>query len=601
MHPHVLIPLAACIGACAMTSVVIARDPTARRNRIAAAVLACAAAWGLCDLFAHVLANRAVALQLVRVSIVPILAIPALALQLLLEESEALRHRYAGYLVAIWVCVAALVPVGLFSSALISGVAWTDWGWMTQPGRWYFLGLIPGAACVLATLFLVRSQSWSKRLDSRAGQILALIATLLLSVIPATEVLAPWAEVAAPRLGALSVTVLGTIACFLSLGRGEYVPSPSAFAREMLNTLSDGVALINSDGRIRATNAAFARLTQTAPADLENEPVAECLESPLAELPEAEMELETVLHRSDGTTIPVCATRSELRDGPGSTLGSVLVIRDLREVSRLRRRLVAAGRLAAVGELAAGIVHEINNPLAFMSSNLHSLYKNDASVMEIVRRELAPGNALASVCGVHHLVGQSLQDIARVASIVREVRGFSHMGPTGLQMNDVNSLLEDVVRVALPQLRMRATLVRAYGDLPPLECAGQDIKQVLLDLILNAAGSLGGNGTIRLCTSADADAVSIVVEDDGRGLSAAEVERIFDPTTGRGYGESGADLCVAYQIVRQRGGTIRLKSQLGCGTKVVVRLPLAPPVMFEPAPTAGEVDGETPPWGGSPW
>lgn len=593
MHLYLLIPLVACIGACAMTSAVIARDPTARRSRIAATILACAAIWGLCDLLAHVLMSQRVALLLVRVSILPILALPPLALHLLLAENKALRQRYALFLAPIWVYLACLMPAGLFSPALISGVVWTHWGWMIQLGPSYFWGFVPVAVCALVAFLSIHTQSRRMtRVEPRDKRVLAWIATLLLSMIPATEVVAPLLEIAAPRLGALSVTVLGAILWFLSLNLGEYVPPPSAFAREMLDTLSDGVALINRDGRIRAANSAFDKLALIAPKKLKDELVTERLGISLEELPEAGAEFETTLRRSDGTTIPISATRSDLRDARGSRLGSVLVIRDLREVARLRRRLVAAGRLAAVGELAAGIVHEVNNPIAFIKSNLHSLQKNDASIMDILHRELAPEGVPAPLLDGHHLIGQSLQDIARVVSIVKEVRGFSHMGPTGRQMNDINGLIEDVVRIALPQLRLSATLVREYGDLPPIDCAGQDIKQVLLDLILNAARSLGGSGTIRLCTAREADTISIVVEDDGRGYSPAQVERIFDPTTGRGDSESGPDLCVAYQIVRQHDGEICLKSELGRGSTVTVRLPIAAPSAVGSAPIEGELERE---------
>ncbi len=148
------------------------------------------------------------------------------------------------------------------------------------------------------------------------------------------------------------------------------------------------------------------------------------------------------------------------------------------------------------------------------------------------------------------------------------------MASTGRQMNDVNAMIEDVVRIALPQLRASATLVREYGDLPPIECSGQELRQVLLDLILNAASSLGGSGTIRLCTAREGDTISIVVEDDGRGHSPEQVERIFDPTPGGGDTESGLDLCVAEQIVRQHAGEIRMESRLGQGSTVTVRLPI---------------------------
>ncbi|MBW2391520.1 MAG: hypothetical protein JRG89_24265 [Deltaproteobacteria bacterium] len=132
-----------------------------------------------------------------------------------------------------------------------------------------------------------------------------------------------------------------------------------------------------------------------------------------------------------------------------------------------------------------------------------------------------------------------------------------------------------------------ATLVREYGELPSIECAGQDIKQVLLDLILNAASSLGGSGTIRLCTARDGDMISIVVEDDGRGHSQKQVERIFDPMPGGAVTDSGLDLCVAEQIVRQHEGEIRMESGLGQGSTVTVRLPI---VGTESVSLEGEAD-----------
>jgi signal transduction histidine kinase len=588
MHLYVLIPLVACVGACAMASVVLARDPTARRSRIAAGILACAAIWSLCDLLAHVLMNPAVALSLIRVSILPVLALPPLALQLVLEENEALRQRYSRALFPIWLCLGLSVPASLFSPALISGVVWTHWGWMAQLGPAYFWGFVPVTVCVIVAFLAFRTQSrLMTRMELREGRVFAWIATLLLAMIPATEVVTPLLEIAAPRLGALTVTVLGAILWFLSLNLGEYVPPPSAFAREMLDTLSDGVALINRAGTIRSANPAFDRLALIPPDNRRDVSVSERLGISLEELPDGGAEFETTLHRGDGSTIPVSATRSDLRDVDGSKLGSVLVIRDLREVAKLRRRLVAAGRLAAVGELAAGIVHEVNNPIEFIKSNLNSLHKNDASIMDILRRELAPAELPEALREGHHLIGQSLQGIARVASIVKEVRGFSHMGPTGQQMNDVNALIEDVVRIALPQLRASATLVREYGELPSIECAGQDIKQVLLDLILNAASSLGGSGTIRLCTARDGDMISIVVEDDGRGHSQKQVERIFDPMPGGAVTESGLDLCVAEQIVRQHEGEIRMESGLGQGSTVTVRLPI---VGTESVSLEGEAD-----------
>ena len=119
---------------------------------------------------------------------------------------------------------------------------------------------------------------------------------------------------------------------------------------------------------------------------------------------------------------------------------------------------------------------------------------------------------------------------------MKEVRGFSHMGPGGAQWIDINSLLESAVRIALPQLRRSAKVIRDYSELPPCYCEGQSLKQVFLDLILSAARSIEGSGTIHLSTALEGDTISIQVVDDGCGIPQEHLERIFDPAFGHGMG-----------------------------------------------------------------
>lgn len=598
MPPYVIIPLIACIGACAISSAVIARDPMARRSQIAGAIVACAGIWALCDLLAQVLDNEAVALSLARVSALPILAIAPLALQLLLEQSWELRERYARVLPPLWIGVAGLMLVALLTPAVFSGVAFSRWGWMTQLGGFYYVCFAPALVCTVTAFASFRTQSRLKQhVSSRVGRVLALITTLLLSVISATEVLAPLLEIAAPRLGALSVTVLGGILWVLTASIGEYIPLPSTFARDMLDNLSDGVALVNREGRIRTVNAAFERFAHRSSQQLSDVSITACFGLPIDSIPERGSEFETQLVRADGTSIPVSTTRSDLRNEQGTRLGSVLVVRDLREVARLRRRLVTAGRLAAVGELAAGIVHEVNNPIAYIRSNLNSLYKNDAEVMDILERELPEGSLPTALDEVRHLVGQSLQSCDRVAKVVKDVRGFSHMGSTGPHTNDLNNLLEEVVRIATPQLRDRTTVLRDFGDIPLVECSGQEIRQVFLELILGAARSLEGRGTIRIETFAGNESITIVVEDNGCGYTPEQVETIFDPVLGRGDADAGRDLCVAYQIVRQHGGEIRMESVPGEGSRVSVHLPIIQPAAIELPSGVARDDFDTAPSG----
>lgn len=578
MHLHIAIPLAAAIGACAITSTILARDPTSRRTQIAASILIAAGVWALCDFFAVVFANRGWALPLLRAANVPILIIPPLALRLGFEQREDLSARFTPLLRPVWLASAVLAPIALASDWMIDDVVWSPWGWSTRMGPLYPLIFVPGVVSATAALLIFGSPSQAESdapFEERGARWLAWISTLLLILIPMTEVFAPLLGIAAPRVGALGVTVLGASLWFLSLGFGEYVPPPAAIAREILEDLHDGLALITRDGRVRAANTAFARLRGVAEGSQVEGEVVRWLAVTPDELPDGGAEIETTLRAIDGSRVPVSASRTSLRDDEGADLGNVLVLRDLREVVRLRRRLVTAGRLAAVGELAAGIVHEVNNPIAFIQSNLHSLQKNDVSAIGIIEQALGPERLPAPLQDVGHLVGQSLQEIARVTQVVKAIRGFSHMGTIGVQANDVNALLEDAVRIAHPQLRTRATLVRDYREVPPVECEGQDIRHVFLELILNAAEGLSGNGTIRLCTHADDTGVTVEVSDDGPGYSASQVARIFEPTLGREEEGAVADLCVAYQIVRQHGGNIEMESEPDRGSSVRVHLPLS--------------------------
>jgi PAS domain S-box-containing protein len=393
-----------------------------------------------------------------------------------------------------------------------------------------------------------------------------------------TEIVLPGLEIPAPRLGALSVMLMGGVVWLFSAGLGEYVPPSSAFARQVLNTLDDGVALITTDGRIRAVNPSLARLCGRVPESLVQGNVSEILGETLAQLRSELVHRETLLEQAIGEAIPISLSSSMLFDRDGSLLGSVLVMRDQRAVVELRRRLVATGRLAAVGELAAGIAHEVNNPLAFIQANLHCLQRNEASLLERIEKEAPEDSRLAFLAEGRHLIGQSLQEIARVSAIVKEIRGFSHMGPGELQWNDVNGLLESSLRIALPRLRRSARLEIERGDLPQVHCAGQDLKQVFLDLILTAARSMESSGAIKVRTALEGDRVSVRIEDDGPGISEKDLERVYDPAL---LGEPGIDQApdysVSYQIVLQHGGEMEIESPSEGGTRVCIRLPICEP------------------------
>jgi signal transduction histidine kinase len=175
------------------------------------------------------------------------------------------------------------------------------------------------------------------------------------------------------------------------------------------------------------------------------------------------------------------------------------------------------------------------------------------------------------------LLFESLEGVDRAAEIVRGVMGFAHAGPSTRESADVNDLLEDVLRMAAPQLRHGVTVARDFRDLRPVYCSPQELKQVFLNLVLNAGQAVENDGNIRIATDWVKDDVVVRVEDDGPGIDPKNLDRIFDPFfTTKNVGEgTGLGLGIAHQIIRAHGGAISVTSEPGARPTFTVRLPIA--------------------------
>ncbi|HME68765.1 MAG TPA: ATP-binding protein, partial [Myxococcota bacterium] len=254
-----------------------------------------------------------------------------------------------------------------------------------------------------------------------------------------------------------------------------------------------------------------------------------------------------------------------------------LVVRDLREVAGLRSRLVTSGRLAAVGELAAGIAHEINNPIAFIHANLNQLQRHWKVVGAALHAACADRESAAILSEGEELVSESLEGIDRIAAIVRDIRGFSHAGRAQRSVADPRPLVESALRMAAPQLGLRVRVEKELSPVPGIHCAPQEIQQVLINLVLNACQAIEGEGTIRVVVRGEGNQVVLCVEDDGCGIPAEVIDRIFDPFfTTKSVGEgTGLGLAISYEIVRRHGGEIEVESTPGRGSVFRVRLPAA--------------------------
>ena len=267
-----------------------------------------------------------------------------------------------------------------------------------------------------------------------------------------------------------------------------------------------------------------------------------------------------------------------VHDRQGDAIGLVVVARDLREVVSLRNRLLLSGRLAAVGELAAGIAHEINNPLAYLRANLNLLRQHWETLGSKLEKTLSSEESSELIVEGAEMIDESLEGVERAAAIVRDVRGLAHAGSKQWETADLNGLIDGVLRMAAPQLRDHVGLEKCYGARPQVLCAPQELQQVFLNLVLNAGQAIGRSGTIRIITDREPSGVVVRVEDDGCGIPADAISRIFDPfftTKPVGKG-TGLGLGIAYEIVRRHGGEITVTSEPGRGSCFCVRLPVDP-------------------------
>jgi signal transduction histidine kinase len=284
------------------------------------------------------------------------------------------------------------------------------------------------------------------------------------------------------------------------------------------------------------------------------------------------------LLRSSGGRLPVSLSDAWLRDDAGYAIGRVLVIRDLEELVSLRSRLLTSARLAAVGQLAAGIAHEINNPIAYVRSNVGLLerhWKSLASAFEA--REATPPER-AALDRSQELLHSAAEGIDRVAAIVRDVGGFSWKSGSHNELTDPIELLEQAVRVAGPQLRRKAEVERRFVKLPLVPCRPQELMQVFLDLLLAAIQPIDQRGRLCLASGVEDACVWLEIGVAGAGLAPEALDPIFDPflAPSGGAAQSGLGLVISRQMLERQGGRILVESAPDGGLRFRVSLAIAP-------------------------
>ncbi len=384
--------------------------------------------------------------------------------------------------------------------------------------------------------------------------------------------------------------------------------------RAALEDAAEAICRVDADGRVLSVNRAFCRLFGYTPDEIIGrswEVAVSTADRPLvrADMRALADKVEREVHgaRKDGTPFDMQLAVVTVSDGAASRpKGHYLYIRDLTERRRMENQLIFAGRMAAVGTLAAGVAHEINNPLAYIVANIDFVRHQMTTFASRITRSGGSTGNMGSSGDLGHTMDEAGEALAearqgaeRVRNIVRDLRVFARgdeeqSGPVALRR-----VLDSSINIAWNEIRHRARLVKDYGDTPMVEGNESRLGQVFLNLLLNAAHAIPEGETerneIRVSTRTDGRGHAVVeIRDTGAGIPADIREKIFDPFfTTKSAGEgTGLGLWICSGILAALGGDIGVDSDVGRGSSFRVTLP---PVAIDapsttPAPSVVEAE-----------
>ena len=267
-----------------------------------------------------------------------------------------------------------------------------------------------------------------------------------------------------------------------------------------------------------------------------------------------------------------------------------------RKLEDAQNQLLQSEKMASVGQLAAGVAHEINNPIGYVYSNLGTLggYVEDLlhvlDAYEAVEPEIADEATRGSLHRVKKeadlaflredlvaLMGESREGIERVKKIVQDLKDFSRVDASDeWQVVDLHKGLDSTLNIVWNELKYKAEVRKEYGELPEVECLPSQLNQVFLNMLVNAGHAIKEKGTITLRTGCQGEQVWVEIADDGHGIAPEHLQRIFDPfftTKPVGKG-TGLGLSLSYSIVKKHGGHIEVRSTPGVGTAFRINLPM---------------------------
>jgi PAS domain S-box-containing protein len=367
----------------------------------------------------------------------------------------------------------------------------------------------------------------------------------------------------------------------------------------------DAVMITDPAGVIEYVNAAFERVTGYQRAEVIGQP-SRLLNSGQQDAAFYERLWATISsgqpfralmtnRRKNGEMFHEEKTITPLRDGTGAITHYLSTSKDVTERRRMDEQLQQSEKLASIGQLAAGVAHEINNPVGYISSNIATLSRYLKDIFQLLTvYEQIEGTvtdtalqqqlqALKQTMDIGYLrddipalINESAEGVARVKKIVQDLKDFSRQEEAEWQMADLHKGLESTLNIVHNEIKYKAEVVREFGDLPLVQCIPSQLNQVFMNLLVNAAHAIDERGVIHVRSGTEGDWVWVEVQDNGKGIRPEHLGRLFDPfftTKPVGKG-TGLGLSISYGIVQKHGGRIEVESEPGRGSRFRVWLPL---------------------------
>jgi signal transduction histidine kinase len=273
-----------------------------------------------------------------------------------------------------------------------------------------------------------------------------------------------------------------------------------------------------------------------------------------------------------------------------------------KEKSDLLIQLTQTDKLASIGQLAAGIAHEINNPVGYVTSNLNSLEEYLSDIRKLIElyqtlikrlNEITLPETLAEIVeniyeyaleidldflqeDMDELIKDCIDGVDRIKRIVIDLKDFAHPGKKDIELVDVNACIETTLNVAANELKYKTTVHKDLKVVPLINGIPQQLNQVFLNILVNAAQAIEKTGKIRIKTWQENNNVFLAISDTGCGIDPENISKIFDPffTTKEVGKGTGLGMNIAYNIIQQHGGSIAVESEKGNGTTFTVSLPV---------------------------